>query len=162
MFDARQAASDPLASVRHWERALRQAQQRQGAQAVPLKRFLVFGRADIQRVPLSSERINTVVREWELDGFFETSAGEGWGIAELARAICEAIDWTMLPQVVAEYFVRVKDFLLAEKSGGRLIATVDDLDRTFVAVDPDDAPSDARSVFEVCISRLENRDLVRR
>jgi len=33
VFDARQAAGDPLASVRHWERALRQAQQRQGALA---------------------------------------------------------------------------------------------------------------------------------
>src|SRR5262245_36987114 len=80
-----------------------------------------------------------------------------------ARALREAIDWTTLPQVKSpEYFVRVKDFLLAEKSGGRLIATVDDLYRAFAAVHPDDAPSDARSVFEVCISRLENRDLVRR
>jgi WD40 repeat protein len=163
VFDARQVTGDPLASVRHWERALRQAQQRQGSQAVPLKRFLVVGRADIQGVPLSSARIETVVRDWDLDGFFETSAQEGWGIVELVRAIRSAIDWKVLPKVKSpEYFERVKNFLLAEKSTGRLIATVDDLYRAFTATHPDDAPADARAVFEVCITRLENRDLVRR
>jgi GTPase SAR1 family protein len=163
VFDARQAAADPLASARHWDRALRQAQQRPGTQAVPLKRFLVLGRADIQGVPLPRQRIDAVVREWGLDGFFETSAREGWGIAELARAIREAIDWTLLPQVKSpDYFAHVKDFLLAEKSAGRLIGTADDFYRAFAAAHHDDVPSDPRSVFEVCITRLENRDLVRR
>ena len=69
VFDARQATGDPLSSVRHWERALRQAQQRQGEQAVPLKRFLVVGRADIQGVAMSPARIEAIVRDWELDGF---------------------------------------------------------------------------------------------
>jgi WD40 repeat protein len=36
IFDAR-SETDPLAGVRHWERALRVAHQRQGGQAVPLK-----------------------------------------------------------------------------------------------------------------------------
>jgi WD40 repeat protein len=163
VFDARQATGDPLASVRHWERALRQAQQRQGAHAVPLKRFLVVGRADIQGVPLSSARLGTVVRDWELDGFFETSAREGRGIAELAQAIASAIDWNVLPKVKSPaYFESVKDFLLAEKNVDRLIATVDDLFRMFTAAHSNGAPTDARAVFEVCITRLENRDLVRR
>jgi GTPase SAR1 family protein len=163
VFDARQAGGDPLASARHWERALRQAQQRQGSHSIPLKRFLVLGRADIQGVPLSRERIDAVVRQWNLDGFFETSARDGRGIAELARAIREAIDWTLLPLVKSpEYFAHVKDFLMVEKSGGRLIATVDDLYRAFATTYPDDTRSDARSAFEVCIARLENRDLVRR
>ena len=163
VFDARQATGDPLASVRHWERALRQAQQRQGAQAVPLKRFLVVGRADIQAVALSPARIEAIVRDWELDGFFETSAQEGRGIVELALAIRSAIDWNVLPKVKSpEYFGRVKDFLLAQKSGGRLIATVDDLYRTLTDAHPNESPDDARAVFEVCITRLENRDLLRR
>jgi hypothetical protein len=163
MFDARQATGDPLASVRHWERALRQAQQRQGAQAVPLKRFLVVGRADIQGVPLSPARVDTVVRDWKLDGFFETSAQEGRGIAELAQAIRSAIDWDALPKVKSpEYFERVKDFLLTQKSGGRLIGTVDDLYHGFSATRADSAAADARAVFEMCITRLENRDLLRR
>jgi len=163
VFDARQATGDPLVSVRHWERALRQAQQRQGAQAVPLKRFLVVGRADVQGVPLSSARIETVVRDWQLDGFFETSAQEGRGIAELAEAIRAAIDWTVLPRVKSpEYFERVKDFLLTEKNSGRLIATVDDLYLAFNAARSGGATADARAVFEMCITRLENRDLLRR
>jgi WD40 repeat protein len=163
VFDARQAGGDPLASARHWERALRQAQQRQGSQSIPLKRFLVLGRADIQGVPLSRERIDAVMREWQLDGFFETSARDGRGISELTHAIRGAIDWTFLPLVKSpDYFVRVKDFLLAEKSGGRLIATVDDLYRAFITIHPDNPRPDARSAFEVCIARLENRDLVRR
>jgi GTPase SAR1 family protein len=163
VFDARQATGDPLVSVRHWERALRQAQQRQGGEAIPLKRFLVVGRADIQGVPLSSARIETVVREWQLDGYFETSAQEGRGISELARAIGAAIDWNALPKIKSpEYFRRVKDFLLAEKSRGRLIATADDLYHAFTAAQSDVGPGDSAAVFETCITRLENRDLVRR
>ena len=44
VFDAR-SETDPLAGVRHWERALRLAQQRQGSSCVPMKKFLVSARA---------------------------------------------------------------------------------------------------------------------
>ena len=38
VFDAR-SEIDPLAGVRHWARALRLAQERQGSLAVPLKKY---------------------------------------------------------------------------------------------------------------------------
>lgn len=43
VFDAR-SETDPLAGVRHWERAVRLAQQRQGTSSPPLKKFLVSAR----------------------------------------------------------------------------------------------------------------------
>lgn len=45
IFDARSEV-DPFAGVRHWERALRQAQRLQGSTAPQLKKFLVAARAD--------------------------------------------------------------------------------------------------------------------
>jgi GTPase SAR1 family protein len=163
VFDARQAAGDPLSAVRHWERALRQAQQRQGNQGVPLKRFLVLGRADIQGTPVARERIDGVMREWALDGFFVTSAKEGRGIAELRHAIQTAVDWSVLPEVKSpELFTIVRDFVLTEKRAGRLLVPIDALYRTFSTSRSDAEDPEVRQVFETCISRLENRDLIRR
>src|SRR5215471_2661601 len=163
VFDARQAIGEPLSAVRHWERALRQAQQRQGSHGIPLKRFLVLARADIQGSPVSTERIDTVVREWALDGFFRTSAKEDTGIDDLGRAIRDAIAWDALPEVKSpDLFTRVRHFLLAERTAGRLVAQVDDLYRAFSAGERAPAPPDMRQVFETCISPLENRDLIRR
>ena len=56
VFDAR-SEIDPLAGVRHWERALRLAQQRQGTSSVPMKKFLVSARADRGSVSVRKKRL---------------------------------------------------------------------------------------------------------
>jgi GTPase SAR1 family protein len=129
VFDARQAVGDPLAGVRHWARALRQARQREVGTIAPLKAFLVWGRADVQGTTISRERIDAVKREWGFEQFFETSAAEGRGMKELAAAMRDAIAWDALPVVSSpKLFEKLKTFLCRRegnrprhRAGGRFV-----------------------------------------
>jgi small GTP-binding protein len=163
VFDAR-SDIDPLAGVRHWERALRVAHQRQDSHSVPAKRFLVSARADRGGVSVSKERIQAVREEFGFDGYFETSAREGWQITELRAAIEAAIPWSDLPVVTSEkLFERIKAFLLEVKKGGVLLAQAaylyDEFRRTNVTLLS--SHPNLAAQFETCIGRLENRDLIR-
>jgi GTPase SAR1 family protein len=163
VFDAR-SETDPLAGVRHWERALRVAQQRQGVRAIPLRKFLVSARADRGGVSVSKERIDGIVREFGIDGYFATSAKEGWQIAELRTAIENGINWAELPVVTSTtLFAAIKSFLLDVKKTGQLLAPVSDLLRLFKDAGYTSETSEAnlRDNFTSCIGRLENRDLIR-
>ena len=163
VFDAR-SETDMFSGVRHWDRALRQAIRLQGEAAPRMKKFLVVARCDRGGVGASSPRIARLVEEHEFDGYFETSAKEGWMIGELAEAIRNAIDWESLPRVNSnELFQRIKDFIAAEKAGGRLLSTEDDLYRSLLveAKDLQDT-HELRLQFETCIGRVEARDLIRR
>jgi class 3 adenylate cyclase/GTPase SAR1 family protein len=164
VFDAR-SETDPLAGVLHWERALRVAQQRQGSQVVPLTKILVSARADRGGVPVSKERLDTVIKEFNFDGYYATSAKEGWQIDNLRAAIERAIPWDELPIVTSsELFATIKSFLIEVKKTGRLLAPAgqlfDEFDRQYPALAAED--DDLRADFNVCVGRLENRDLIRR
>ena len=164
VFDAR-SEIDPLAGVRHWEKALRLAQQRQGASSVPLKKFLVSARTDRGTVSVSKERLESLLKDAEIDRYFETSAKEGWQIKELQQAIKDAIPWALLPEVTSsELFANIKTFLLKVKKTGRLLAQInqlyEDFGRTHKAVVTGEP--NLREQFDTCIGRLENRDLIRR
>ncbi|MGZ3609991.1 MAG: WD40 domain-containing protein [Ktedonobacteraceae bacterium] len=163
LFDARRE-TDPFAGVYHWDRALRQAQRVQGNYALPLKKFLVSARIDRGGRSVSPERIKLLVRELGFDGYFETSSKEKQGIAELAEAIKQAIDWSVLPRVTSnELFQQIKDFLLFEKEAGHLLSTSDDLYRTFLNYpNAPEESAELRAQFETCIGRVESRDLIRR
>ena len=164
VFDAR-SETDPLAGVVHWERALRAAHQRQGEQAVPLTKFLVSARADRGGVPVSKERLEALLREFNFSGYYATSAKEGWQIGELRAAIEQAIPWDDLPTVTSsELFATIKSYLIEVKGTGRLLAPggqlFEDLARRYPELNFED--DDLRADFDVCIGRLENRDLIRR
>lgn len=164
IFDARNE-TDPLAGVRHWERALRLAHQRAGTQSVPMRKFLVSARIDRGGVSVSKERIESVKEEFGFDGYFETSAKEGWQIKELRDAIERAIPWDDLPVVTSEeLFAQIKAFLLNVKKTGRLLASAAVLYQDFAEQHGSLAPihRNLRAQFETCIGRLENRDLIRR
>jgi len=164
VFDAR-SETDPLAGVRHWERALRLAQQRQGTSSVPMKKFLVSARNDRGGVPISEDRLQAVLNEFGFDGYFKTSAKEGWDVKELRAAIEQAIPWENLPEVASsQLFADIKSFLLEVKKTGQLLASVSELYNDFVLQRPDTAEKVAnlRDQFNTCIGRLENRDLIRR
>lgn len=156
VFDAR-SETDPLAGVRHWERALRLAHTRGGSRSVPMKRFLVSARTDRGAVSVSKERIKAFCAEFGFDGYFETSAKEGWNIGELREAIKQAIPWPYLPVVSSEkLFADIKGFLLQVKESGRLLASALQLHGELGQAKA------TRAEFETCIGRLENRDLIRR
>lgn len=164
VFDAR-SEIDPLAGVRHLERALRLAQQRQGSSRVPMKKFLVSARNDRGGVSISEDRLQSILKEFDFDGYFKTSAKEGWNVKELRAAIEQAIAWEDLPEVSSsQLFADIKTFLLEVKKTGWLLASVNELYTDFAHHHSETAETVAnlRDQFDTCIGRLENRDLIRR
>jgi len=164
VFDAR-SETDPLTGVMHWERALRTAHQRQGSEAVPLTKFLVSARTDRGGVPVSKDRLDELIKDLDFAGYFATSAKEGWQIDELRTAIERAIPWDELPTVTSsELFVTIKTYLIEIKKAGRLLAPAAQLFSEFARRHPEAIAEDddLRADFDVCIGRLENRDLIRR
>jgi WD40 repeat protein/class 3 adenylate cyclase len=164
VFDAR-SETDPLAGVRHWERALRLAQQRQGTSGLPMKKFLVSARNDRGGVSIGEDRLKAILKEFDFDGYFKTSAKEGWEIEDLRAAIEQAIAWERMPEVSSsQLFADIKSFLLDVKKTGRLLAPVSELYDDFARQHPDTAKKVAnlRDQFDTCIGRLEARDLIRR
>ncbi|HKQ53487.1 MAG TPA: TIR domain-containing protein [Pyrinomonadaceae bacterium] len=163
VFDARSEV-EPFSGVRHWDRALRQALKVQASAAVPLKKYLVAARTDRGGISVSRDRIEATVRELGFDGYFETSAKEGWQIQDLITAIHEGIKWDRLPSVSSnQLFQTIKEFLIAEKEAGRLLSTADDLYRSFQQTHPDlTNDKELRAKFDTCVGRVENRGLIRR
>lgn len=163
VFDSR-SETDPFSGVKHWARALAQARRLEGAAAVPLKAYLVAARIDRGGVGVSPERVRAMVDDLGLDGFFETSAKEGWQVAELTAAIRDGIDWDALPVISSStLFDSIKQFLIEERQQGRLLCTIDDLFRSFRRAHPEEAADDRlRASFETCVGRVESRGLIRR
>jgi hypothetical protein len=163
VFDAR-SETDPFSGVKHWVRALAQARRLEGPSAVPLRAYLVAARADRGGVAVTHDRVQAMLDDLGLDGFFETSAKEGWRVADLAEAIREGIAWDALPMVSSSgLFDSIKQFLLEEKQQGRLLSTADDLFRSFRRAHPDITADDKlRPSFETCVGRVESRGLIRR
>jgi class 3 adenylate cyclase/GTPase SAR1 family protein len=164
VFDAR-SEIDPLAGMRHWERALRLAQQRQGSLCVPMKKFLVSARNDRGGVSIGEDRLQAILKEFGFSGYFKTSAKEGWQIKELREAIEKAIPWENLPEVSSsQLFADIKSFLLDAKKTGLLLSPASQLYDEFARKNPDTTVKVAnlKDQFETCIGRLENRDLIRR
>ena len=163
VFDAR-SETDPFSGVHHWIRALRQVQSLYGGSTSQMRKFLIAARIDRGGKSISRNRIDLLVLEQNLDGYFETSAKEGWGIGELKEAIRAAINWEKLPHVSStELFQRIKDFLVTEKELGRLLSTADDLYRAFLRTE--EVPDQIKVLstqFETCIGLVESRGLIRR
>ena len=163
VFDSR-SETDPFSGVKYWARALSQARKLEGSGAVPMRAYLVAARADRGGFGVSAERVQAMVDDLGLDGFFETSAKEGWQVADLSQAIRDGIDWDALPMISSSaLFDSIKQFLLEEKQQHRLLSTIDDLFRGFRRAHPDTADGGAlRASFETCIGRVESRGLIRR
>jgi WD40 repeat protein len=163
VFDAHSDTA-PLAGVDHWARALRQAQLLQEQSAPLMKRFLVAARSDRAGVSVSPARIHSLMSQLGFDGYFETSAKEGWGIEPVAAAIRKAIDWESLPKVTSTaLFQSIKSFLIDVKQAGRLLATIDVLYCEYLQSGQVPADYDElRAQFETCIGLAEGRGLIRR
>ncbi len=163
VFDAR-SEEESLGGVQHWDRALRQAYRLHGDSTWPLKKFLVVARSDRGGIPVSRKRIDTLLEQLGFEGFFETSAREGWQIPELIAAIRETIQWVALPKVSSnELFQTIKQFLVHEKQAGRVLTSSEDLYRLFCRTYPNLVKDRGlRAKFDTCIGRVENRGLISR
>ncbi|KST67491.1 WD40 domain-containing protein [Mastigocoleus testarum] len=163
IFDAR-SETDPFAGVYYWNRALCQAQKIPGNSEKPFKKILVSARADRGGVSVSPDRIKSLVKELGFNAYFRTSAKEGWKVEELQEAICDSINWDILPKVKStEVFEKIKRFLISEKKERRLLTKVDDLYSTFLMSENNSFNSkELYDEFETCIGLVESRDLIRR
>ena len=180
VFDSR-SESTPLAGVYYWARAIRQAYP-VGSSA--LITFLVAARTDRGGITVSSERIQQVMNDFALDGYFETSAKEATNTDLLRSRVLAAIDWERIPKIASTaLFTEVKQFIVDQMSSGHLLMPLDDLSRAFQVAAPSSLEllqaelqlpdlSDAEAeeaysaalnaVFEGCVARLESADLVKR
>jgi class 3 adenylate cyclase/GTPase SAR1 family protein len=160
-FDAR-SETDPFGGVRHWNRALEQAQRLTGRTG--LRKFLVAARIDRGRISASRARIAEVELEFGFDSYFETSAKTGTGVKELLTAIRSSIDWEGLPKVTStEFFEDVRRFLGSPDRSLPLLSTREDLLVAFVADTHTDRDLDeVRADFFLALGRLESRGLLRR
>ncbi|NEZ58498.1 TIR domain-containing protein [Adonisia turfae] len=157
--------TDPFTGVHYWSRALNEAQRLQGDAALPLKRLLVSARVDRGGIDASNQRIEAILRDLNFDGYFKTSAREGWEIQELSAAIQESIDWSIIPSISStELFQRIKRFLVKEKQANRLLSSVEDLFRAFLQAEKSavNESKNLRAQFETCIGRVESQGLVRK
>jgi GTPase SAR1 family protein len=179
LLDAKSETA-PLAGVLHWARAVRHAHP---AAAGGLTTFLVAARADRGGTNVSDERIQQLMTDFALDGYFKTSAKEGTNVGLLRSRLLAAIDWARTPEVTSTaVFAAVKQFVVGQKSSGSLLTPTDELCQAFQTAVPSglrlltgqeqpelaaDGPQESSSakltsVFEGCIARLESAGLVKR
>ncbi|MBV9691104.1 MAG: TIR domain-containing protein, partial [Ktedonobacteraceae bacterium] len=162
VFDAARD-TDPFAGIRHWYRALRQAQQARGSVALPLTIFLVAARIDRGGGSISRARIEALLKELDCADYIETSAKDGRGITELGQKVRAAIDWSKLPKVTSTTILRsIKTFMLHEQQAGRLLRTVDELYDAFLRTDSALPQQDTfHQEFEAALGRLEAQGTIR-
>lgn len=160
LFDAK-SESDPFAGVRHWVRALRQA-ERHGTLRAP--RLLVAARMDRGGPRVSDERISEALTEFGFEAYIETSAKNDRGIEDLQEAISSRIDWPELPKVSSTgLFESIKSFLVAERDRDRLLVSGKDLRNAYVATQAQESnPDDLAEEFDTCTGRVAARGLIRR
>jgi WD40 repeat protein len=163
VFDSSESR-DPLAGVRHWVRALHQAKASGSAGPGSSCRILVAAREDVGRINLSPEALSEVATQYGFSEIHRTSAKEGWGIEGLRRAITSSIGWDDLPRGSSNsVFQTIKDFLMSERSSGRVLSTADDLYRAYLAENRTAADrTHARAEFLTCVGLLETRDIIHR
>lgn len=166
VFDASDE-SDNFRSVHQWVRTLRQAQQldaQSGAEAAPMRLFLVAARCDETSAHISRAKIEALVKNLKFDGYFETSAKLGWDIDRLRTEIEKAIPWASLPRVSSTVlFQRIRTFLGRERGKGRLLSSLDDLYRLFLLeMKIAEENYKLRAQFDNCLGRIEWRGLIRK
>lgn len=163
VFDSR-SETDPFAGVRYWDRALREARRVSAdSSSPPLEKFLVSARADRAGLAVSQGRIRSLKEELGFNGFFETSAREGWNIAELSNTLRKSINWERMPKVSSsELFQSIRSFLVGEKETGQSLIAIEDLYRTFLKKQLPAQPTDISDEFDTCVRLMETRGLIRR
>jgi WD40 repeat protein/class 3 adenylate cyclase len=161
LFDARNEL-DPFSGIRHWHRALQQTKRTSQQDAAEI---LVGARIDRGPVGVSSERIDSLLKELGLTAFQATSAKEGIGITALSDLIRTSINWDLVPSVSSNtLFQQIRKFLLKQKSKGVVLATTDELRRQYAEQHrlTRDRADSLRDEFVTCMSRLQALGLIRR
>lgn len=156
LFDAR-SETDPFAGVEYWARAIDQATEVSGLQAV---KILVAARSDRGGVSVSKERLDEVLDRLGFVKFFETSAKAGHGVDEVKNAVLEKIPWDTLPFITTpDIFARIKTFLKKIKEKAMILSGYENLLRMYVKTHPKDKGYDEE--LRACLRLLEASGLIR-
>jgi WD40 repeat protein len=160
VYDSRNEVN-PFSGVEHWLRALQQAQALRGPDQPPIKIFLIAARVDRGSVGVSRARVDEVMRVMHADQHFETSAKEGWNIAELGQAIREAIDWEVLPKVSSSTLLtRIRAFLIDQQAMGQSLFNQENLYYYFLKSAELPHSTELRAQFDTCIDLFASRGLI--
>lgn len=161
VYDSRHEI-DPFSGVVHWVKALRQAQKMdEGGGA--LKIFLVAARTDRGVVGISQRRIEQFMNDMGIERHFNTSAKEGWGVAELREAVREAIAWDALPRVSStRLFDQIKRFIVSQSEAGAVLVDSESLRTMFAMAQEIADTAELKAQFETCINLLIARGLIER
>jgi small GTP-binding protein len=162
VFDARNEV-DPLAGVRYWARALKQAERKVGG-TEHIARLLVAARVDRGAPQATDDEIRAVTRDFGFAPMIATSAKEGRGVETLRERISQSIDWGRLPRVSSTgLFEAIKSFLINQRDESPVLVAEETLRSQF-----DDTPAgashkgDLADEFRTCVDRVQARGLVRR
>lgn len=162
IFDARNEI-DPFSGVYHWVRVLHQANRAKDEKQNSTKIFLVAARIDRTSIGVGRKRVDQLIQSLQLDGYFETSAKEGWQIPELIEAMRNAIDWSSLPKVSSsELFKQIKDFIAEEKGFGLPLANHDNLYYSYIRASKLRHSEELRAQFDTCISLIAAKGFIER
>jgi GTPase SAR1 family protein len=161
VFDARSEV-DPLAGVRHWARALSQAERQADVGGHQIQRILVAARMDRGGTRVSDDELRAARRAFGFDKYVTTSAKEGGGITTLREEIERSVDWASLPKVSStELFESIRAFLLNKRHSDLPLATETELRHAFAATGLAEA-EEVQAEFRTCVERAQARGLVRR
>ena len=161
VFDARNEL-DPFAGVRHWARALREAQESAERAGQRIRRILVAARVDRGGIKGSDQELRQIRQQFGFDEYVATSAKEGSGISSLRETIERLLQWEELPRVSStELFDAIRAFLLAKREGEVILATEPELRHAFAETGAASAEA-VEAEFRTCIERAEARGLVTR
>jgi small GTP-binding protein len=160
VFDAK-SESDPFAGVRHWVKALRQAEAGSGEE---IRRVLVAARMDRGGPQLSDERLKAALDEFGFSAYLETSAKTGRSIEGLHEEIRSLIHWEALPRVSSTgLFESIKSFLIAERDQDKLLLSTRELRSAYINTQEKGSdPDEIAEEFDTCIGRVAARGLIRR
>ncbi len=157
LFDAK-AEREPFGGVRHWVRALRQAETVDLPRRT-IPRLLIAARLDRGGPAVSDERVQQELLDGGFTAFHKTSAKQGWGVVELGDELRALIDWDEMPRVSSTgLFESVKEFLAAQQEQEQLLLSLDTMYRAYCA---NTAENVTREEFSTCLGRLAARGLVR-
>jgi len=163
VFDA--SLRQPLTAVHYWNRALEVQNQDDGFSF--LKKLLICARIDVGQPNVSQEIVYKVISDLKFDGYFETSALTGEGVAELRQAIHNYIDWDAIPQMVSTIlFHEIRNFILdfSQQPGTPFLIKVRKLYEIFLAQSQhtEERIPELPNEFDACIDLLGSANLLKR
>ncbi len=152
LFDCSDPA-DPFRGVPYWAKVLKK-------QAPPYTlKLLVSSRSDVSPVTVDRKSIQRFLNQYDLDGYFVTSAKTGEGVRPLMRHVLQGIPWEKLPRTTTPHlFQIIREFLLEYKSSQATLVALDEITRQVRLRHAEHPASDAE--IDTVINLLQARGLI--